>query len=107
MPPRYIVATEAPERCAAGDSGRAPYQHLRVKSLTPDEQAAIAAAAESGRSLRSLAAELGVSQVTVRTAYGGGSRPAFHAFVEALLERGELDEAEIRALWKRAGREAA
>jgi DNA-binding NarL/FixJ family response regulator len=66
--PGYVEVAAAPNRRVVGLSGRAPYQRLRAKRLTPDEQAAVKAAAASGRSLRSLAPEFGVSHETIRAA---------------------------------------
>ena len=59
-----IIAT-APARRMTGRSGRAPSQIARVRQLSPDQEAAIRALAQT-KSLRSLAADFGVSHETVR-----------------------------------------
>ena len=60
-----VVIAEAPPRRVSGRSKRAAYLAPRRRMLTREQDAAIRA--ESGnRSLRELAAELGVSHETVR-----------------------------------------
>ena len=61
----WAVIAEPPEQQAVGSSGRAAYQAPRPRRLTPEEEVAVRALAES-RSLRSLAADFGVSHETVR-----------------------------------------
>ena len=61
-----IIAT-APGRCPAGQSGREGYQRPRARKLTSEDQDAVRLEADKGRSLRSLAAEFGVSHESIRT----------------------------------------
>jgi hypothetical protein len=71
-PPRHgLAGTEplcvapVPPRRVAGQSKRTAYQSPRWRRLSPEQVAAIRADA-GNRSLRALAAELGVSHETVR-----------------------------------------
>ncbi len=54
-----------PERRTVGSSGRAPYARQRPRRLSEDERSAIRSLADR-KSLRSLAADFGVSYETVR-----------------------------------------
>jgi hypothetical protein len=60
-----VVIAEAPPRRVSGRSKRASYHAPRPRKLAPEQEAAIQASA-GDRSLRSLAAEFGVSHETVR-----------------------------------------
>jgi hypothetical protein len=61
-----VVIAAAPERRPVGVSGREGDQRLRPHKLTIEERDAIHLDANSGRSLRSLAAVFGVSHGTIR-----------------------------------------
>ncbi len=61
----WVVVAEAPERHTVGMSGRAAEPIDRARRLTPDDRNAIRLVAET-RSLRAVAADLGVSHETVR-----------------------------------------
>ncbi len=69
--PGYVVIAKAPERQPAGRSRREGYQTPRARKLTPEQEKAIRALAGTG-SLRSLAADFGVSHETVRAALRRG-----------------------------------
>ena len=60
------IAT-APDRRPTGQSGREGYQRPRARKLTVEDQDAVRLEADKGRSLRSLAAEFGVSHESIRT----------------------------------------
>ena len=60
-----VVIAEAPSRRVSGRSKRASYQTPRRRKLTREQEAAIRALA-AARSLRSVAAEFGVSHEMVR-----------------------------------------
>ena len=62
-----MVIAAAPERSPAGRSRRERYQRPRPRKLTSEDQDAVRLEAGKGRSLRSLAAEFGVSHETIRT----------------------------------------
>ena len=68
-PPRHdtepIDVAVAPPRRVSGPSQRSSYQAPRRRTLSSEQEAAIRALAAT-RSLRSLAAEFGVSHETVR-----------------------------------------
>jgi hypothetical protein len=61
-----VVIATAPERSPAGVSGREGYQRPRPHKLTTEQLDAIRSEANSGRSLRNLAAAHGVSHETIR-----------------------------------------
>ena len=61
-----VVIAEAPSRRVSGRSKRASYHVLRRRKLSPEQESAIRAEA-GNRSLRSLAADFGVSHETVRS----------------------------------------
>ena len=61
-----VVIATAPERSPVGVSGREGYQRPRLRKLTIEERDAVRSDANSGRSLRALAAEFGVSHETIR-----------------------------------------
>ncbi len=65
--PGFVVVESPPARRVVGISGRAPYSRQRDSRLTDDERAMIRSLAIT-KSLRSLAADLGVSHETVRAA---------------------------------------
>ena len=60
-----VVIAEAPPRRVSGRSKRASYQTPRRRKLTPEQEDVIRALAAT-KSLRSLAADFGVSHETVR-----------------------------------------
>ncbi len=60
-----IIIATAPPRRVTGRSGRAPSQIARVRKLSLDQESAIRTLALT-KSLRSLAADFGVSHETVR-----------------------------------------
>lgn len=60
-----VVIAEAPPRRVSGRSERASYHSPRRRKLSPEQEAQIRALAGT-TSLRSLAAEVGVSHETVR-----------------------------------------
>ncbi len=71
-PPRHghpgtepVVVAPVPPRRVGGQSNRAAYQTPRPRKLSPEKEAAIRAEA-GNRTLRSLAAEFGVSHETIR-----------------------------------------
>ena len=61
-----VIAT-APECHPTGTSGREAYQRPRARKRTTEERDAVRLEANSGRSLRNLAAAYGVSHETIRT----------------------------------------
>ena len=65
LPPGAVAFAVAPPRRVNGTSRRIAYQTPRRRRLTPAREAAIRALAGT-RSLRSLAADFGVSHETVR-----------------------------------------
>jgi DNA-binding NarL/FixJ family response regulator len=67
-----VVIAAAPERRLAGVSGREGYQRPRPRKLTIRERNAVRLEADKGRSLRSLAADFGVSHETVRSVIRNG-----------------------------------
>ena len=76
LPPGAMVFAAAPLRRKTGASGRDPCRDPRVRKLPPERAAELRNAAP-GRSLRSLAAEFGVSHETVRAVLRArGVRPA-------------------------------
>ena len=60
-----VVIAEAPPRRVSGRSKGTSYHAPRRRKLAPEQEAAIRASA-ADRSLRSLAAEFGVSHETIR-----------------------------------------
>ena len=60
-----MVFAEVPPRRVSGDSRRAAYRSPRQRKLTVEQEIAIRAVAAT-KSLRSLAADFGVSHATVR-----------------------------------------
>ena len=73
-----LVIAAPPPRRVSGKSLRASYHEPRKRKLSPEQEAAIRALAQT-RSLRALAAEFGVSHETVRGALrrrSGESAPA-------------------------------
>ena len=70
LPSGMVVIAAAPPRRVSGRSKRASYQGPRRRKLTADQEAGIRAAA-GNRSLRSLAADVGVSHETVRAVLRG------------------------------------
>ena len=61
-----MVIAAAPERSPVGVSGREGYQRPRPHKLATEERNAVRLEANSGRSLRNLAAAYGVSHETIR-----------------------------------------
>jgi hypothetical protein len=61
-----VVIAAAPERSPVGVSGREDDPRLRPHKLTIEERDAVRSEANSGRSLRNLAAAYGVSHETIR-----------------------------------------
>jgi len=61
-----VVIATAAERHPAGKSGRETYQQAGLRKLTAEAKEAVRAEANSGRSLRNLAAAYGVSHETIR-----------------------------------------
>ena len=61
-----VVIAAAPERSPAAVSGREGYQRPRPHKLTIEERDAVHMEANSGCSLRTLAAAFGVSHETIR-----------------------------------------
>ena len=61
-----VVIAAAPGRRTVGVSGREAYHRPRPRKLTIEERDAVRLEANSGRSLRSLAAMYGVSHETIR-----------------------------------------
>jgi hypothetical protein len=74
MAPTVGVVAQPGERRRAGRSGRAAYQRRLVGRLTEAERRAILALART-RSLRSLAAQFGVSHEPVRSIGRGAGGP--------------------------------
>ena len=70
--PGIVVIAEAPPRRVSGRSKRASYQAPRRRKLSPEQEAAIRALAQT-RSLRALAADFGVSHETVRAVLRGNA----------------------------------
>ena len=66
LSPKIVVITVAPSRCMSGQFRRASHHTPRRRKLSLDDDTAIRALAAT-RSLRSLAAEFGVSHETIRT----------------------------------------
>ena len=66
LPPDSVVIAVVPPRRVSGRSQRAPYQAPRPRKLSPELVAVIWTLAAS-KSLRSLAADFGVSHQTIRT----------------------------------------
>ncbi len=60
-----VVIAEAPLRRASGKSKRASYHTPRRRKLSPEQESAVRALAFT-KSLRSLAADFGVSHETIR-----------------------------------------
>ena len=62
-----VVIATAPERQSTGKLRREGYQLPRPRKLTIEERDAVRLDANSGRSLRNLAAAYGVSHETIRS----------------------------------------
>jgi hypothetical protein len=67
----YVVVAVAPDPAPVRSCGRAASRTRRPRSLTAEQEAEIRALAQT-RSLRSLAADFGVSHETVRRAIREG-----------------------------------
>jgi hypothetical protein len=64
-PTWYVLVGLPPTRRTVGVSGRAPYARLRARRLSAGERAQVQALSGT-KSLRSLAADFGVSHETIR-----------------------------------------
>ena len=73
--PAVVVVGLPPERRVVGRSGRAPYQRRSMGRLTGAEREAVRRLADN-RTLREVAAEVGVSHETVRSILRRADRPA-------------------------------
>jgi len=81
-----VIIAMAPEHNPAGTSGREGYQRPRARKLAAEERVAIRAEAQTGRSLRSLAAGSGVSHESVRAVPRASRSAAEAARVGQIME---------------------